>query len=340
MKKYVIVTGGTGYIGSHIVISLHNQGYTPIILDNFYNSDYKSLINIEKIIGKTVLFHKIDIVSDNVIYLCSSYKNYNIVGIIHLAAYKSVSESVKHPLLYYKNNIDGLCNILAIAKMLKIKNFIFSSSATVYSSENNLPFNEEGIVGKDLACPYGKTKYFCEEILKDYQLSQPDFKIISLRYFNPVGAHNSYLIGDNPSNKPENLFPIIKEVLENKRELITIYGSDYNTPDGTAQRDYIHIEDLASGHLSALKYIESKNDGLLDFINLGTGKGVSVLEVINGFKEYCGREINHNFGERRDGDLGDVYACTKKAKELLNWESKKTLKDCIVSYYNYIIKNK
>ena len=339
MKKYIIVTGGTGYIGSHVVIKLHEQGFIPIIFDNFHNSYYDSLNNLEKIIGKTILFHKIDIVSDYFLLICRKYINYNIVGIIHFAAFKSVSESVKKPILYYKNNIDGLCNVLAVMKMLKIKNFIFSSSATVYSSENELPFTEDGIVGKDLACPYGKTKYFCEEILKDFQTSEPDLKIIALRYFNPVGAHSSNLIGDNPSNKPENLFPIIKEVLEFKKCSITIFGNDYNTPDGTAQRDYIHIEDLADGHLAALKYIETKKDGLLDFINLGTGKGVSVLEIINGFKEYCGKTILHNFGERRTGDLPVVYACTKKAKELLNWESKKTLKDCIVSYHDYIMKN-
>ena len=339
MKKYIIVTGGTGYIGSHVIVSLYESGYIPIIFDNFHNSNYKSLNNIEKIVGKTLLFHNIDIVSDYFIEHCKKYIEYNIIGVIHFAAFKSVSESINYPTLYYRNNLDGLCNVLAVMKMLNIKNIIFSSSATVYSLENKLPFTEDSIVGEKLSCPYGKSKYFCEEILKDAQIAEPTLKIISLRYFNPVGAHSSNLIGDNPNNVAENLFPAIKETIEKKRHILNIFGDNYDTPDGTAQRDYINVEDLADGHLAALKYIETIDLGFIDFINLGTGRGISVLEIINGFKTFCGKEITYKFSERRPGDLPVVYACTKKAKEILKWESKRTLKDSIISYYNYIMKN-
>jgi UDP-glucose 4-epimerase len=340
MDKYIIVTGGLGYIGSHVIVELIENEYKPIIFDNLHNSSIDILSKIYQITKKNVLFENIDISSYDFLTRVSKYSNYNIIGIIHFAALKSVYGSIHNPLLYYKNNLNGLCNILDLMINFNINNLIFSSSATVYSNNNKLPFTEDQIVGQNLLCPYGKTKYFSEEILKDFQIKHKHLKVISLRYFNPVGCHSSYLIGDNPLNKAENLFPIIKDVLEKKRDKLFIYGNDYNTKDGTAERDYIHIEDLSYGHLSALKYLEYKNNGLIDFINLGTGKGTSVLEIINGFKKYCNIEIPYEFSDKREGDLAVSYTNCDKAKKKLNWNTNKNIKDCIISYYKFINNNK
>ena len=229
--------------------------------------------------------------------------------------------------------------MLEIMKIYNIPNFIFSSSATVYSSLNTLPFTENQQVGINLTCPYGKTKYFCEEILKDFHTNNKMKNILILRYFNPIGSNSTFDLGDNPIGKPENLFPIIKEVIEKKRIKLYIYGNDYNTNDGTPERDYIHIDDLVSGHIKGLKFLE-KNKNIIEYINLGEGKGTSVMEIIKGFKKYCNIDIPYEYKERRLGDLECVYACCDKANKLLQWKTKKTLKDSIISYVNFINKHK
>ena len=336
--KYIIVTGGLGYIGSNTVVQLIQNGYTPIVFDYLHNSSIHVIDTIYDITGQDIIFHQVDISTNEIFIIMKRYVNYNIVGILHFAALKSVSQSIQNPLLYYNNNIKGLLNMLTIMETYSISNFIFSSSATVYSSTNSLPFKENQIVGSNLTCPYGKTKYFCEEILKDFYTTNIQKKILILRYFNPIGSDSTYQLGDNPKGKPENLFPIIKEVIEQKRETLYIYGNDYNTKDCTAERDYIHIDDLVRGHILGLRFLTQTSKGILEYINLGEGKPTSVMDIIQGFKVHCNIEIPYMYEHRRQGDLESVYANCDKAKQLLQWETKKTLKDSIQSYVYFINK--
>ena len=344
--KYIIVTGGLGFIGSNTVIQLIQNGYTPIIFDNLHNSSINIIDIIYDITGHDVIFHKVDITSDEIFRCMNQYATYNIVGILHFAALKSVSQSIQNPLLYYNNNIKGLLNMLGIMQTYSIPNFIFSSSATVYSSTNSLPLKEDQLVGSNLTCPYGKTKYFCEEILQDFYTHNSNKNILIFRYFNPIGSDATYQLGDNPKQTPENLFPIIKEVIEGKRNVLHIYGNDYTTNDGTPERDYINVEDLARGHILGLSFLEQhtkKNNvkGVCEHINLGEGKGTSVMDIIKGFKTFCNIDIPYEYNDKRQGDVGCVYANCDKAKRLLQWETKKTLQDSITSYVYFIkyIKN-
>ena len=336
--KYIIVTGGLGYIGSNTVVQLIKSGYTPIIFDNLDNTSIFIIDTIYNITGVDVSFHQVDISTNDIFRIMKQYATYNIVGILHFAAFKSVSQSIQNPLLYYNNNINGLLNMLGIMQTYSIPNFIFSSSATVYSSTNSLPFKEDQLVGSNLTCPYGKTKYFCEEILKDFYTANPQKKIVILRYFNPIGSNSTYQLGDNPKGTPENLFPIIKEIIEQKREYLYVYGNDYNTKDGTPERDYIHIDDLVRGHILGLRFLTQTSKGIIEHINLGEGKATSVMDIIKGFKTYCNIEIPYVYKDRRQGDLESVYANCDKAKQLLQWETKKTLKDSIQSYVYFINK--
>ena len=339
--KYIIVTGGLGFIGSNTVIQLIQHGYTPIIIDNLYNSSIKIIDTIYDITGHDVIFHRVDIASDEVFRCMNQYTAYNIVGILHFAALKSVSQSIHNPLMYYNNNIKGLLNMLGIMQTYAIPNFIFSSSATVYSSTNSLPLKEDQVVGNKLTCPYGKTKYFCEEILQDFYTHNSNKNILIFRYFNPIGSDATYQLGDNPKQTPENLFPIIKEVIEGKRNVLHIYGKDYTTNDGTPERDYIHVEDLARGHILGLSFLEQHKQkgtvkGVCEHINLGEGKGTSVMDIIKGFKTFCNIDIPYEYNDKRQGDVGCVYANCDKAKRLLQWETKKTLQDSITSYVYFI----
>ena len=334
--KYIIVTGGLGYIGANTVVQLIRAGYTPIIFDNLDNSSISIIDTIYTITGVDVIFNKVDISSTNVLSVMKQYKTLNIVGIIHFAALKSISESIRNPLQYYHNNINGLLHMLTIMKTYKIGTFIFSSSATVYSKANTLPFAENQIVGTNLSCPYGRTKYFCEEILNDFHIAYPCKKILLLRYFNPIGSDNTYTLGDNPGHKAENLFPIIKEVIEQKRRLLYIYGNTYDTKDGTPERDYIHIEDLSRGHILGLQFLMNQSSGIIEYINLGEGKATSVMEIIKGFKEFCNIDIPYAYKEKRTGDLETVYANCEKANRLLGWTTQKTLQDSITSYVKFI----
>ena len=319
VKKKILVTGGGGYIGSHTVVELINSGFTPIIIDNLCNTSVKNIKGVEKITGEKIKWHNEDCTNTEAINKIFSEEK--IEGIIHFAAYKSVEESVKNPQKYYDNNIGSLECILESMRKYNVKNIIFSSSCTVYGSPDILPVTENAPF-KKAESTYGETKQICEGILKEDSCNS-----VSLRYFNPIGSHSSALIGDCSSEKPSNLVPIITEVAIGKREKITVFGDDYNTPDGTCIRDYIHVVDLSNAHVKALNYLLEKK-GKHTF-NVGTGKGVSVLEAIKVFENVDNLKINYNIGKRRDGDIEQIFSDGTLIKEKLNWEAKKTLKQAM-----------
>lgn len=318
MKK-ILVTGGTGYIGSHTVVELYEAGYTPIIIDNLSNSNIGVLGQIEKITGQKPAFYNFD--------LCDEAKvkefieeNKDIQGVIHFAAYKAVGESVNKPLKYYHNNFFSLINLLN-AYIDKEINFVFSSSCTVYGQPDQNPVTESAEV-KKAESPYGNTKQVSEEILKETANSHPNFNIISLRYFNPVGAHKSALIGELPLGIPQNLVPFITQSAIGKRDKITVFGDDYDTQDGSAIRDYIHVVDLAKAHVAAIKLLEEKDSkSNYDVFNIGTGNGYSVLEVIKAFEESTGEKLNFAIGPRRTGDIEKVWGDVSKSEQQLNWKA-------------------
>jgi UDP-glucose 4-epimerase len=317
MRK-ILVTGGTGYIGSHTVVELFEAGYTPVIIDNLSNSNIGFLNQIEKITGKKPAFYNID--------LCDGAKvnefieeNKDIQGVIHFAAYKAVGESVSKPLKYYHNNFFSLINLLNAYIDKKI-DFVFSSSCTVYGQPDQNPVTESAKV-KKAESPYGNTKQVSEEILKETANSHSNFNIISLRYFNPVGAHKSALIGELPIGVPQNLVPFITQSAIGKRGNITVFGDDYSTPDGSAIRDYIHVVDLAKAHVAAIKLLEEGTTGNYDVFNIGTGNGYSVLEVIKAFEESTGEKLNFQIGPRRAGDIEEVWGDVSKSAQLLNWKA-------------------
>jgi len=328
----ILVTGGTGFIGSHTVVELHNAGYEVILVDNFANSSPKILDQLEVITGKKFEFEELD--------LCEEAKvkafvaaHPEITGVIHFAAYKAVGESVQHPLKYYKNNFFSLINLLN-AFDSKI-NFVFSSSCTVYGQPDTLPVTENAAV-KKAESPYGNTKQIAEEILTETCAVSPDLFVTSLRYFNPVGAHESALIGELPIGVPQNLVPFITQSAIGKRGAITVHGADYNTPDGSAIRDYIHVVDLAKAHVAAIKRLESKAaSSNYEVFNLGTGKGSSVLEVIQAFENSTGEKLNYTIGPRREGDVEQVYGDVTKSAEGLGWTAALDLNEMMRSAWNW-----
>ena len=330
----VLLTGGLGYIGSHTAVELLNNGYDVEILDNLYNSNIKTKNKIKKITGKDVKFYKVDLL--NFKKLDEVFKTGNFDAVIHFAGLKAVGESSKKPLLYYENNISGTINLLKVMQKYNVNKLVFSSSACVYSDKNKAPFKEDAILNP--INPYGRTKLFIEEIIKDFCSASPNFKAIILRYFNPIGAHESGLIGENPNGIPNNLMPYITRVAFGKLKELSIFGNDYNTKDGTGVRDYIHVVDLANGHLAALKTIDKLNG--YEIYNLGTGQGYSVLEVVNTFNKVCGNKVKYKFVERRAGDAEIVYACPEKAKKELNFKTTKTLEEMCYSSYNFEKNNK
>jgi len=314
----ILVTGGLGYIGSHTVVELMNAGYEPVIVDDLSNSHPKILDQITQITGKKPVFHKLDLRDEaGVRNLVTAEPE--ITGIIHFAASKAVGESVQQPLKYYHNNIYSLVNLLNAYYGRPI-NFVFSSSCTVYGQPDHLPVDENAPV-KPAESPYGNTKQIAEEILKDTVASGAKFKVIALRYFNPVGAHESALIGELPIGIPQNLVPYITQVAIGKREKITVFGDDYNTPDGSCVRDYIHVVDLAKAHIAALKLMEKDSFTGYDVFNLGTGQGNSVLEIIHAFEKATGVKLNYAVGPRRGGDVEQVWGDVTKAKEKLHWQT-------------------
>ena len=328
----ILVTGGLGYIGSHVVLSLVNNGYKVIIIDNLSNCDISVLSKLERLTNSKFIFEKLDLSKKNQVKLFFE-KYTNINGIIHFAALKSVGESVKNPLKYYDNNLNSMLNL--VEYMPKERPFIFSSSCTVYGTVNKQPITESTPHGI-AESPYGKTKQLCEKIMEREFHGIKNFKALSLRYFNPVGAHSSGLIGENPKNIPENLIPYLTQVVKGKREVLTIYGDDYNTRDGTCIRDYIHIMDLAEAHVKSLEYLfRIKDKNFIDYLNIGTGIGVSVLELIQTFQKATGMKVNYKIGKRRPGDIEKAYAEIKKAKKIIGWESKYSLSNALNSAWNW-----
>ena len=324
----ILVTGGTGYIGSHTVVELINKGYTPVIADNFSNSRKEVLTAIEKITGQKVIFIEVDICDKQVVR--KIFSDHKIEATIHFAAFKAVGESVEQPLKYYRNNLISLINLLEIYNELKLDNFVFSSSCSVYGQTEVLPVTETTPLSK-AESPYGNTKQIGEEIMSE-TLKVSGFNGIALRYFNPAGAHESALIGEYPWQPPSNLVPVITQTAIGKRESTTIFGSDYNTKDGTCVRDYIHVVDIAKAHISAIdQLIKKKNTSKFEIYNLGSGTGNTVLEVIQTFEKVTGQKLNYKMGPRRPGDVEKVYADTSKANKGLSWKTELSLTDIVKS---------
>lgn len=327
----ILVTGGTGYIGSHTVVELYNAGYDVVIVDNLSNSELAILEQIEKITGKKPECEVFDLCDEDKVKDFFA-RHTDITGVIHFAAYKAVGESVKLPLKYYKNNLYSLVNLLDnVGKV----NFVFSSSCTVYGQPEILPVTEDAPIQK-AESPYGNTKQICEEILSDFCKVQQDLSVISLRYFNPVGAHETGLIGELPIGVPNCLVPFITQSAIGKRGPITVYGNDYNTPDGSALRDYIHVVDLAKAHVSAIKRLENKKaESNYEVFNLGTGKGTSVLEVIHAFESSTGEKLDYTIGARRQGDVEKVWGDVRKSSELLGWKAELGIEDMMKSAWKW-----
>ncbi len=327
LKKKILVTGGLGYIGSHTIVELIKQGFEPIIIDSLYNSNLDVLKKIKLIVGFEPIFFKIDCTNYNGLIDILSTKG-DINGIIHFAAYKSVNESISNPIDYYHNNLISLINILKISKKLDINNIIFSSSCTVYGTPSKLPVTEEMPYG-EITNPYGQTKMMCEKIIIDYVKSNHKIKAVLLRYFNPVGAHPSGLIGESPNGIPNNLLPYIIQVASGKLPYLRVFGNDYNTKDGTCLRDFIHVCDLADAHIAAFNYSFYLKDGVCDIFNIGTGIPTSVLELIETFEKVNNLKINYTFDKRRDGDIENIYADASKANSTLSWKSKLTITQAV-----------
>lgn len=334
MGKRILVTGGLGFIGSHTVVELQNVGFDVVIVDNLSNSSEKVLEGITAITGKEPAFEKFDLRDKEKVQ--SFFQKYDdINGVIHFAASKAVGESVELPLLYYENNLGVLTYILQELTKKGGANFIFSSSCTVYGQADVMPITEAAPV-KEAESPYGNTKQVGEEIIRDTCKVNPQLNAIALRYFNPIGAHSSVEIGELPLGVPQNLVPFITQTGIGMREQLSVFGDDYPTPDGTCIRDYIHVVDLAKAHVAALqRLVEEKNDSNYEVFNLGTGTGSSVLEVIQSFERVSGEKLNYRIAPRREGDVIQAYADTKKANEVLGWSAKSTLDDAMKSAWEW-----
>lgn len=328
----ILVTGGCGFIGSHTIVDLVENGFDVISIDNNSRSQASILDGVEKIVGKKITNYAIDLCNYNDTYNVFE-QNKDIVGIIHFAAYKAVGESVEKPMLYYENNITSLLNILKCAKVFNVNNFVFSSSCTVYGNPDVIPVTEI-TPQKKAESPYGATKQMGEQILQD--VSTQNFKSILLRYFNPVGAHPSNYIGELPVGKPQNLVPAITQTAIGKLPQMNVWGANYDTKDGSCVRDYIHVSDIAHAHTLALNYlIQNKNKTNCDIFNLGTGDGYTVLEVINMFEKVSGQKLNYTIGPRRSGDVVAIYANNEKAKNELDWNPKYTLEDMMKTAWEW-----
>jgi len=327
----VLVTGGNGYIGSHTVISLFENNYDVVIADNLANSKMEVLNRLEKITGKRFKFYKVDCC--DIDSLRKVFEENKIDSVIHFAGLKAVGESVRMPLEYYSNNINSMLNVCKLMNEFDVNNLVFSSSATVYGESEDVPFTEESPLGM-CTNPYGWTKWMLEQILRDYAKANQGKKICLLRYFNPVGAHESGLIGEDPRGIPNNLFPYISKVAGGTLDCLTVFGDDYNTPDGTCIRDYIHVVDLALAHVKAIQFLATTEDSVSVF-NIGTGKGTSVKEAVEAFEKACGHEIKHVYGPRRPGDIAVCYASTKKAEEVLGFKAQYGIDDMCSSCWKW-----
>lgn len=334
MSKKILVTGGTGYIGSHTVVELQQAGYEVVIIDNLSNSNAEVIDGIEKITGKRPIFEKIDLVDMDALKEVLN-KHKGIDGIIHFAASKAVGESVQKPLLYYKNNILSLTNLLELMPEHDIKGIVFSSSCTVYGEPDQNPIDESAPI-KPATSPYGNTKQINEEIINDFVHSGAPIKSIILRYFNPIGAHPSAEIGELPLGVPQNLVPFITQAGIGIREQLSVFGDDYNTPDGSCIRDFINVVDLSKAHVIAIeRMLENKSDEKVEIFNLGTGVGVSVLELISIFEKVSGKPLNYKISDRREGDIEQIWAQADKANNVLGWEAKETIEDTMSSAWKW-----
>lgn len=330
----IFVTGGTGYIGSHTVVELQQNGFDVIIADNLCNSKIDSLDGIEKITGKRPEFENIDL-TDAIATRDFFGRHKDIKAVIHFAALKAVGESVQKPLEYYKNNLNSLMNVLASMKEFGVKNLVFSSSCTVYGQADVLPVTEQ-TPRKEAESPYGNTKAMCEDIIRDFAKVEADMSLIALRYFNPIGAHPSAFIGELPNGIPNNLIPYLTQTVAGIREQLSVYGDDYNTPDGSAVRDYIDVVDLAKAHVVAInRLIAGKNKKNYEYFNIGTGNGVSVLELINAFEKATGKKVNYKVVGRRAGDIEKVWADTTVANTELGWKAQVSLVETLANTWRW-----
>ncbi len=334
MSKNILVTGGAGYIGSHTVAELAAAGYAPVILDNLSNSHVSVIDNLRALTGQELPFFELD---------CTDPKALNevfvtagpIAGVIHFAADKAVGESVSDPLKYYRNNLGSLITLLETMRAHDCADIVFSSSCTVYGQPETLPVTEE-TPRKEAESPYGNTKKICEDILMDHVKSQAPIKCVALRYFNPIGAHPSALIGELPLGIPNNLVPFVTQTAAGIREQLTVFGNDYNTPDGTCIRDYIHVVDLATAHIRALQYLDNQDTGnFFDVFNVGTGQGNSVFEIIKAFEAATGMTLKHKIGPRRKGDIEKIFANVDKSAKLLDWSTTRSLSDALKSAWEW-----
>ena len=314
-KGTILVTGGAGYIGSHTAVELLDNGYDVVIVDNLVNSKAESVRRIERITGRTPAFHPIDVCDEAA--LAKVFDTHPITGTIHFAALKAVGESVAKPIEYYQNNLGGLLAVLKVMRERNVRQFVFSSSATVYGVPERSPIDESFPLSA--TNPYGQSKLIAEQILRDLEVSDPSWRIATLRYFNPVGAHASGLIGEDPAGIPNNLMPYVAQVAVGKLEKLRVFGSDYPTPDGTGVRDYIHVVDLAKGHIAALDALATRDASFV--VNLGTGQGYSVLEVVRAFEKASGRAVPYELVARRPGDIAECYANPQAAADLIGWRA-------------------
>lgn len=326
----ILVTGGLGYIGSHTCVELLKKGERVIVLDNLSNSKIETIDKIKKITGKSFVFYKADLLDENAVE--QVFNENKIDAVIHFAALKAVGESVEKPLLYYRNNIVGTLNLLDVMQKHNVDKFVFSSSATVYGNPSRVPITED--MPLSTTNPYGTTKHMIEYILNDYSKAHPDFKVVILRYFNPIGAHESGIIGEDPNGIPNNLLPYICKVAKGKLTQLNVFGCDYDTHDGTGVRDYIHVVDLALGHIKALEKLDKNECGVFIY-NLGTGTGYSVLDIVKTFEKTNEVNINYKIVERRPGDIAKCFADPSKALKELDWKAEKNLEDMLKDAWRY-----
>lgn len=333
MSKFVLVTGGAGYIGSHTVVSLVQNGFKPVIVDDFRNASKVVLQGLEGILGEQPILHELDVCNKE--SLDQLFQQYSFDGVIHFAAYKAVGESVAEPLKYYRNNILGLINVLSCVIDHQVNNFVFSSSCTVYGEPVGQKEVTETTPKLLPESPYGYTKWMGEQIIADTFRSAPQLRIMNLRYFNPVGAHHSAQIGEFPIGRPNNLLPFITQTAIGKQEQLTVFGNDYPTKDGTCVRDFIHVVDLADAHVRALQFLWNQNSGLIEYLNVGTGKGSSVLELIKAFEQKTGLSLNWKFGPRREGDVVEIYANVDNSFKKIGWKAERTIEDAVMDAWNW-----
>jgi len=334
MNDHVLLTGGAGYIGSHVALVLLQAGYDVTIIDNFYNSSPEAVSRVRKLTNREVSLIEADLADrNNIAPIIENLKDKNLAGTVHLAGLKAVGESVEKPGLYYEKNLNSTLNLVEILDACDARTVVFSSSATVYGDRNKSPVDENGLTGP--TNPYGMTKLFNEQILADQYHADNRWKVINLRYFNPVGAHPSGVIGEDPLGIPNNLFPFIAQVAVGRRDKLNVFGDDYATRDGTGIRDYIHVMDLAEGHEAALSFALNSGDGFLRNINLGSGQGHSVLEVVKAWSSAAGKDLPYEIVPRRSGDIAEIFADAALAKNLLGWQTQRSLEDMCADHWRW-----